>query len=78
MVYEFNHGYGSFSDEVCAGHLNVVQENINAFCELVFQDRYETSCEIMTSLRITGTSIHSILCEHLGTKNLFVLLNLVE
>ena len=38
--------------------------------QLILQDRHVTYREIETTLGISGTSIHSILCEHLTVKNI--------
>ena len=52
----------------------VVPETIDAVPQLILQDRHVTYREIETTLGITGTSIHSILHEHLNVKkNLFAL-----
>ena len=48
----------------------VVAETIDAVRQLIMQDRYVTYHEIETSLGISGTSIHSILHEHLTVKNI--------
>ena len=54
---EFNRGRSSFQDEF--------REIIDAVCQLILQDRHVTYHEIETTLAISGTSIHSILHEHL-------------
>ena len=43
----------------------VVPESIDAMRQLILPDCYVTYCEIETTLGISGTSIHSILHEHL-------------
>ena len=45
--------------------LVVVPETINAVSQLILQDRHVTYRKIETTLGISGTSIHSILHEHL-------------
>ena len=49
----------------------VVPETIDAVRPLILQDRHVTYREIETTLGISGTSIHSILHEHLTVKKLF-------
>ena len=43
---------------------------IDAVCQLILQDRHVTYREIETTLGISGTSIHSILREHLTVKTI--------
>ena len=49
------------------------RETIDAMRQLILQDRYVTYREMETTLGISGTSIHSILQEHLTVKKMFVL-----
>ena len=52
----------------------VVPETIDTVRQLILQNRHVTSHKIETILCISGTSIHSILHEHLtAKKNLFAL-----
>ena len=51
----------------------VVPETINAVRQLILQNRHVTYREIETTLGISGTSIHSILHEHLTQKIFFAL-----
>ncbi|XP_025158379.1 histone-lysine N-methyltransferase SETMAR-like [Harpegnathos saltator] len=69
---EFNRGRSSLSDEFREGCPKsvVVPENIDAVRELILQDRHVTYREIEASLGISGTSIHSILHEHLAVKKI--------
>ena len=46
----------------------VVPETIEAVPQLILQDRHVSYREIETTLGISGTSIHSILREHLTVK----------
>ena len=55
---EFNRGRSSLQDEFCEGR------------QLILQVRHVTYCEIETTLGISGTSIHSILHEHLTAKKI--------
>ena len=74
MVYgEFNRGRSSLQDEFREGLPKsvVVPETIDAVRQLILQDRHVTYSEIQTTLGISGTSIHSILHEHLTVKNIF-------
>ena len=48
----------------------VVPETIDAVGQLILQDRNVTYREIETTLGISGTSIHSILHEHLTVKKI--------
>ena len=73
---EFNRGRSSLQDEFREGRPKsvVVPETIDAVRQLILQDRHVTYREIETTLGISGTSIHSILHEHLTVKkNLFAL-----
>ena len=47
------------------------RKTINAVRQLMLQDRHATYREIETTLGISGTSIHSILHEHLTVKKFF-------
>ena len=69
---EYNRGRRSLADEFHEGRpkLLVIPENIDAVHELILQDRRVTYREIEASLGISGTSIHSILHEHLAIKKL--------
>lgn len=69
---EFNRGRSSLNDEFREGRPKavVVPKNIDAVSELVLQDRHVTYREIEVSLGISGTSIHSILHEHLAVKKI--------
>lgn len=69
---EFNRGRSSLNDEFREGRPKsvVVPKNIDAVRELILQDRHVTYREIAVSLDISGTSIHSILHEHLAVKKL--------
>ena len=49
----------------------VVAKTIDAVRQLILQDRYVTYREIEATLGISGTSIHSMLHEHLTVKNFF-------
>ena len=49
----------------------VVPETIDAVRQLILHDRHMTYCGIETTLGISGTSIHSILHEHLTVKKIF-------
>ena len=48
----------------------VISEIIDAVRQLILQDHHVTYREIKTTLCISGTSIHSILHEHLTDKNI--------
>ena len=48
----------------------VVPETIDAVRQLILQDRHVTYRKIETTLGISGTSIHSILHEHLTVKKI--------
>ena len=69
---EFNRGRRSLNDEFREGRPKtaVVPENIDAVRELIMQDRHVTYREIEASLGISGTSIHSILHQHLTVKKI--------
>ena len=69
---EFNRGCSSHQDEfreVCSKPV-IVPETIAAVCQLILQGCYGTYREIERTLEISGTSIHSILHEHLSVKNI--------
>ena len=69
---EFNRGHSSLQDEFHEGRpKSVVPETIGAVSQLILQDHYVTYCEIETTLGISGTSIYSILHEHLTVKKKF-------
>ena len=67
---EFNRGLGSLQDEFREGRPKsvVVPETIDAVRQLILKIRHVTYCEIETTLGISGTSIYSILHEHLTVK----------
>ena len=67
---EFNQGRSSLQDEFREGHPKsvVVPKTVDAVRQLIQQDRHVTYREIETTLGISGTSIHSILHEHLTIK----------
>ena len=67
---EFNRGRSSLQDEFREDRPKsvVVPETINAV--LILQDRHVTYREIETTLGISGTSLHSILHEHLTVKKI--------
>ena len=69
---EFNRDRSSLQDEFREGRPKsvVVQETNDAVCQLILQDRHVTYYEIQTTLSISGTSIHSILHEHLTVKKI--------
>ena len=69
---EFNRGLSSLQDEFREGRPKsvVVSETIDAVLELLLQYRHVTYREIETTLDIIGTSIHSILHEHLTVKKI--------
>ena len=69
---EFNRGRSPLQDEFREGRPKsvVVPETINAVRQLILQDRHVTYYEIETTLGISGTSIHSILHEHLTVKQI--------
>ena len=48
--------------------IGVVPETIDAVRQLILQYRHVTYREIETTLGVSGTSIHSILHEHLTVK----------
>ena len=69
---EFNRGRSSLQDEFRESHSKsvVVPLTIDAVRQLILQDRHATYREIETTLGISGTSIHSILSEHLTVKKI--------
>ena len=70
---EFNRGRSSLQDEFCDGRLKsvVVPETIGAVRQLILEDHHVTYHEIEATLGISGTSIHSILHEHLTVKKIY-------
>ena len=68
--FEFNRGRSSLQDEFREGRPKsvVVPETIAVVRQLILQDRHLTYHEIETTLGISGTSMHSILHEHLTVK----------
>ena len=74
--FEFNRCRSSPEDELSESRSKsvVVPETIDAVRQLMLQNHDVTYREIETTLDINGTSIHSILHEHLTVKkNLFAL-----
>lgn len=69
---EFKCGRSSLQDEFREGRPKsvVVPETIDAVRELILQDRHVTYREIEATLSISGTSIHSILHQHLIVKKI--------
>ena len=69
---EFNRGRTSLKNELREGcpNLVVVPETVDALRQLILQDGHVTYCRIETTLDINGTSIHSILHEHLVVKQI--------
>ena len=67
---EFNRGRSSHQDEFreIRPKSVVVPETIDAVCQLILLDCYVTYRGMETTLGISGTSIHSILHEHLTVK----------
>ena len=58
---EFNRGRSSLQDEFREGRpKSLVPETLDAVRQLILQDRHVTYREIVTTLGISGTSIHSI------------------
>ena len=51
------------------------RETIDAVCPLILQDRHVIYREIEITLGIGGTSIHSVLHEHLTAKKIFFALD---
>ena len=70
---EFSQGHSSLQDEFreCRPKSVVVPESIDVVRQLILQDRHVTYRETATTLGIGGTSIHSILHEHLTVKKIF-------
>ena len=64
---KFNRGHSSLQNEFRESRPKsiVVRETINAVRQLILPDRQVTYREVETTLGISGTSIHSILNEHL-------------
>ena len=71
---QFNRGRSSLQAEFCEGRPKsvVVPETIDAMRQLILQDRHVTYREIETTLGISGTSIYSILNEHLAVQKICV------
>ena len=71
---EFNRSRSSLQDEFreSRSKSGVVPETIDAVRQLTLQDRHVTYREIESTLGISGTSMHSILYEHLIVKKIFV------
>ena len=69
---EFKQGRSSLQDEFREGRpiSVVVPKTIDSVRQLTLQDRYVTYREIKTTLGISGTTIHSILHEHLTVKKI--------
>ena len=69
---EFNRGRSSPQDEFREGRPKsvIIPETIDALHQLILQDHHVTDCEIEINLGISGTSIHSILHEHLTVKKI--------
>ena len=63
--------YVCIQHEWCEKLTVVVPETIKAVRQLILQGRYVTYHEIETTLGISGTSIHSILHEHLTIKKIY-------
>ena len=65
--FVFNRGRSSLQDEFRDGRPKsvVIPETIDTVSQLILQDRHVTYGEIETTLGTSGTSIHSILHEHL-------------
>ena len=70
---QFNRGRSSLNDEFGEGSPKsvVVPKYTDAVHELKLQDRQATYRVIVAALGIIGTSIHSILHEHLGVKKIY-------
>ena len=66
---EFNRGRSSLQDEFRSKSV-VVPETIDAVCQLILKYRHVTHREIEATLGSSGTSIHSILHEHLTVKKI--------
>ena len=69
---EFNRFHSSIQDEFRKGRLKsvAVPGTIDAVRQLILKDRHVTYREFDTILDISGTSIHSILHEHLTVKKI--------
>ena len=67
---EFNRGHSSLQDVFCDGRPKsvVILGIIDAVRQLILQYRHVSYREIEKTLGISGTSIHSILHEHLTVK----------
>ena len=77
---EFKRRRSSFQDEFREGRPKsvVVPEIIDAVRQLILQDRHVTNRKIETTLSISGTSMHSILHEHLTVKKNWFTLDLTQ
>ena len=71
---EFNRSRSSLQDEFREGRPKsvIVPETIDAVRQLILQDHYVTYREFETTLGISGTTIHSILHEHMTVKKKFI------
>ena len=69
---EFNRGRSSLQDKFREDRPKsvIVPETIDVVRQLILQDRHVTYREIGTTVGISGTSIHSILHEHLTVKEI--------
>ena len=67
---EFNRGRSSLQDEFREDYPKSVVEPETIDAVLQLQDRHVTYREIETTLGISGTSVHSILHEHLTVKKI--------
>ena len=69
---EFNLGRSSLKNEFREGRPKsvVVPKTIDAVRQLILQDRHVTYREIETTIGISGTSMDSILHEHLTVKKI--------
>ena len=69
---EFTRGRSSLEEEFRGGRPKsvVVPETVDTVHKLILQDRHVAYREIGTTLGISGTSIHSILHEHLTVKKI--------
>ena len=71
--FEFKLGRSSLLDEFREDRPKsvVVPETIDAGRQLILQDRHVTYCETEATIGISGTSIQSILHEHLTVKKIY-------
>ena len=74
---DFNRGRSSLQNEFHKGRKKsvVFPETIDGVRSLILQVRYVAYCEIETTLGLGGTSIHSILHEHLTVKKILFALD---